>query len=181
MDAATVCLDYLLAQHLYPHDPSRVPLVVSMTGSGSGSGSRGAAGAELMLPDLVGLLAVDPVIMTPAATGAGYLACSNFSDTDSDGEDSVVHRMTTIASSMTPLSVAPKSLPPSNLGSLGEQYAVKWLSAQSWLVPGSVEWENAVVQAVTRDIVCQPRGPPGRSHVEVKTRWRRFKKAGASR
>ena len=129
------------------------------------------AGAELVLPDLMGLLEVVPVIMQPAATGAGYmymyLACSSCSDTDSDGEDSVVHRMTThhrqldgtsVGSAETP---TPATLPPANLGSLGEQYAVKWLSAQSWLVPGSVEWENAVVQAVTRDIVChEPRGPP---------------------
>jgi hypothetical protein len=187
-DAARLCLQYLLGSQLFPHDPTKVQLAVTTTGGGGGGGGGGGVGvdgaaAEACLPDLAphnpfGLLAVEPVIMTPVAT------CGVEDHSEDDEDDKAnVHHMTSIdsSSSIPPVSAAPQSLPPANLGTLGEQYALAWLAAQPWVVPGSVRWENTYAQAPTRDITCQPQGPPGRAHIEVKTRWRRFRKAGASR
>lgn len=181
-DAARVCLEYLIENGLFPHDPSRVPLAVGVVGCGGGGGSGvGVSGSDAVLPDLVDLLDVEAVIMRPEPTGAGYSASRGHSDESEDDEEvpQVVPRMTTMGSSSR--APPPGPLPPANLGLLGEEYALQWLSSQPWVAPGSVSWENALVQAATRDIRCLPIRPPGRSHVEVKTRWRRFKKAGASR
>ncbi len=179
-DAARVCLQDLLENQLYPHDPSRLPLAVASIATGGGGGSASASGPERILPELApfGLLAVEPVIMTPIATGCSGEYTDDGSDQDDESE---VCRMPTFDGSASPMSAAPQSLPPANLGTLGEKYALEWLAVQSWVMPGSVRWENESSQAATRDIVCQPKGPPGRTHIEVKTRWRRFKKAGASR
>ena len=188
-DAARLCLQYLLGSQLFPHDPTKVQLAVTTTGGGGGGGGgvgvdgAAAPGPEACLPDLAphnpfGLLAVEPVIMTPVAT------CGVEDHSEDDEDDKAnVHHMTSIdsSSSIPPVSAAPQSLPPANLGTLGEQYALAWLAAQPWVVPGSVRWENTYAQAPTCDITCQPQGPPGRAHIEVKTRWRRFRKAGASR
>jgi hypothetical protein len=190
-DAARLCLQSLLRAQLFPHDPTKVPLAVALIGVGGGGGDEGdrssAPGPELILPDLApnnpfGLLSVDPVIMTPVATGgAGQILDDHSEDDEDDKAD--LRRMTAIksSSSTAPVSAAPQSLPPANLGKLGEQYALAWLAAQPWVVPGSVRWENTSAQAATRDITCLPKGSPGRAHIEVKTRWRRFRKAGASR
>ena len=185
-DAARVCLEYLLENHLYPHDPSRLPLAVASIATGCGGGSASASGPERILPELAphnpfGLLAVEPVIMTPIATGSSVEYTDDGSDQDDDDDELEVCRMATFDVPSSPMSAAPQSLPPANLGTLGEKYALEWLAVQSWVMPGSVRWENKSSKAATRDIACQPKGPPGRTHIEVKTRWRRFKKAGASR
>jgi len=187
-DAARLCLEYLRGAQLFPHDPTRVPLAVAIIGGGGGGGGGGhrvsALGPELILPDLApnnpfGLLAVEPVIMKPVATGgAGQIFDGHSEDDEDDQEDLTIIDS---SSSIAAVSAAPQALPPANLGTLGEQYALAWLAAQPWVVRGSVRSENTSAQAATRDITCQPKGPPGRAHIEVKTRWRRFRKAGASR
>ena len=186
-DAARLCLEYLRGAQLFPHDPTRVPLAVAIGGGGGGGGGGhrvSAPGPELILPDLApnnpfGLLVVEPVIMKPVATGgAGQIFDGHSEDDEDDQEDLTIIDS---SSSIAAVSAAPQALPPANLGTLGEQYALAWLAAQPWVVRGSVRWENTSAQAATRDITCQPKGPPGRAHIEVKTRWRRFRKAGASR
>lgn len=37
------------------------------------------------------------------------------------------------------------------------------------------------MEAPTRDLECTPNAHPGRKNIEVKTRWQRFKRAGATR
>ena len=172
-EAAGICLRQLEENGMHPHDPSQLPLMVGLTTGGGGGGSGGGAvGIEAVLPNLTpGLLAVVPVVMAPAEAGVGYAE-----EGDSDGEDEPA--AAAVATSAILPAPPQGRLPPLNLGALGEQYALGWLAEQPWV--SSVSSANELAQAVTRDIECVPTGPPGRRHVEVKTRWRRFKRAGAS-
>ena len=74
-----------------------------------------------------------------------------------------------------------KAAPPSNLGTLGEEWAFAWLKQQKWVKPGTLVWLNERGEAHdSHDFECVSLKSPGRRHIEVKTRWRRFKGASAS-
>ena len=124
-DAAARCLLHLQEHQIHPHDPRQRPLAVHLSGHGSGGGGGGGGGMvgpAAELPDLSGLLAVQAAIMDPVPAGTGQ---EDGSESESDGD--VEHA--------APLGVRPDqgaaaghehehvartSLPPSNLGRLGE-------------------------------------------------------------
>lgn len=181
--AAGLCLTALLASGDMPHNPSRVPLIVSETSSGNGSGGSAATfvGAETNLPDLTDLLlAVSPIILTPAAAAAASeddeeednCGLHGYSEDEEENEEKKGRVFGTVPQI------------PENLGQLGEEYAFRWLQKQPWVVPGSVLWLNESAESsFSHDLECEPCEAPGhgRRHVEVKTRWRRFRKAGATK
>ena len=198
-EAARLCLEALRASGARPHDIHQVWQAVRVTGSGGGSGEEGGGpvGAAVAFPALTDdLLAAQAVVCTPVASGSG--AGDVQLEDDPDGADdgppaaAAAHQRCFCSEGYecwlcvqrTAEMPAPPqgSLPPDNLGALGEQYALQWLQRQPWVEPDSVKWLNEDgTQAPTRDLECVPIGPPGRRHVEVKTRWRRFRKAGATK
>ena len=72
------------------------------------------------------------------------------------------------------------SMAPANLGALGEEYAFWWLRQQPWVQ--SVVWLNMDADAQhDHDFECVVDNEGfGRSHVEVKTRWRGCRRAAPS-
>lgn len=70
---------------------------------------------------------------------------------------------------------------PINLGKLGEKFAYEWLQKQLWVE--SALWLNQDEESnEPYDIVCHFQGHPdiGRKYIEVKTRWRNFKRTSVS-
>jgi hypothetical protein len=204
-DAARLCLEALLASGARPHDASQVWITIHENdgGGGGGGGDVSEVAPAAACPTLTDeLLAVQPVVCIPVASGGGAGDAEPDSD-DDDDDDAMQLQDAMRGASATSSSrcfcstgyqcwicrqrheeapAAPqRSVPPENLGDLGEQWALKWLQRQPWIEPGSVKWLNETTQAPTRDIECVPIGSPGRRQVEVKTRWRRFKKAAATR
>ena len=187
-EAARLCLEALRASGARPHNAAQVWKTIFETRGGVGGGDNGPVAAPAECPTLTDdLLAVHPVVCAPGGE-AGV---------DEPGDDDVNPPPPSAASRCfcsgryecwlcaerrADMPTAPQGLlPPANLGELGELYALKWLQRQPWIKPGSVRWMNESTQAPTRDLECVPLGAPGRRHVEVKTRWRRFKRAGATR
>lgn len=109
---------------------------------------------EFILPILgEGLLAVEPVALLakelPLISNA---AARNIS----------------AAKSPEKSSVRAQALP-TNLGHLGEEYACRYLSCQPWIQPDSVK--HLTSEGNDYACACVPLAEPGRSTVEVKTRW----------
>lgn len=79
------------------------------------------------------------------------------------------------------LSLSGHSDAPVNLGKLGEEYVFWWLLQQPWI--HGVKWPNADRNAqLDHDFVCKIDDSEGfgRSHIEVKTRWRGCHRAAPS-
>ena len=203
-EAARLCLEALRASGARPHNAAQVwkSVFESRSGSGGGGGDNGPVAAPAACPMLTDdLLAVQPVVCAPVGVvggGEAGVAEPDCNDDDDDDVDppapsaaggassrcfcSAQYECWLCAGRRADMPAAPQSrLPPANLGELGELYALEWLQRQPWIKPGSVRWMNASTQAPTRDLECVPLEAPGRRHVEVKTRWRRFKRAGATR
>jgi Zn-finger nucleic acid-binding protein len=190
-NAAKLCLESLERTGARPHDPSVVPLMVGVDGrSGGGNGQNAsvlAASLPGLLPELdpESLRAIVPVVLLPSEASSegknGRLslakadddACAGYSSDSSDSDDNDL--ISAVENAKGDIVSAP-----SDLGRLGEKFALAWLQEQSWVKPDSLVWLNDDSETQhDHDLECVPLSSPGRAHIEVKTRWRRFKGAAA--
>ena len=161
----------------HPHDPTSRPLVVHIHPPSHGSGNTSMSYAQVAaLPVGYDRLVPPPTMLwsevrEPLAHAKEDLDLrSNFED-DSSSEGDLSNG----------LAVKDRtSMAPTNLGALGEEYAFWWLRQQPWVQ--SVVWLNLDADAQhDHDFECLvDKEGFGRSHVEVKTRWRGCRRAAPS-
>eukprot|EP00035_Acanthoeca_spectabilis_P005545 m.115044 g.115044 ORF g.115044 m.115044 type:complete len:637 (-) comp13074_c0_seq1:61-1971(-) len=146
------------------------PVVCSASSGNAITAEVGAASLGVLEVDLSGIDDTTHELGDGMAATEGAERVVSF-----PAEDSSMHL------EMELLDSALQRVPP-NLGALGEQYVAEWLARQPWVKSGSVRWLNQESEAAAdHDIECVPLGEPGRSHVEVKTRWRRCKATMSAR
>jgi hypothetical protein len=151
-----------------------------LTGSGGGGGGGSPNNSYIStLPDLSsGLLDAQVVVILPIGQKMEKHVKDSDPDEDSESENDeellVKLRQPKVQSNQEPA-------PPQNLGELGEKWAFEWLQKQEWVKPGSLVWLNENGEAhEDHDFECVSLKSPGRNHIEVKTRWCRFKRTAAS-
>lgn len=211
-DAACLALDELRASGARPHDSCAMPLAVGVRLRGDGKGVGPDLGDErdramvrntaprpatAALPELsVMLLSPEPVVCD--ARRAGAITAdpadihSGLGDLSLDltfGEEVNVGGSERRGSGRVGLVAGQEVLDrvalsevPTNLGQLGEEYAVAWLKQKAWVLPESVKWLNCKGEAhADHDIECAPTDGFARRHIEVKTRWRGAKATMSAR
>ncbi len=153
-EAAWLALRELQSEQTRPHDDMDIPVVVHATHrSGGGGRSELVLFGEVELPEL--FLGSEGVFLEGVAKLP--LQQDDFILFDADEcHESESDCLT-------------------NVGRLGENYAVQWLAHQSWVKPGSVVWLNEHQEfGKPFDIICEPVAQKGRRFVEVKTHWKGF-------
>ena len=194
-DAARKAITILSSEN--PHDPNAVPLTVREHNHTSHCRTPPTAGvqinfsldeprlSDLLKPSiLAGLVAME---LTAASKdkektincAALSLSCNPESDNEEIDSEEDLDWLGLEADDN-----AARSLPPDNLGRLGEDFAFRWLQEQAWVRRASVVWLNADHDAAAdHDLDCElaHAAGPGRRCVEVKTRWAARRRTAASR
>jgi hypothetical protein len=191
-DASRRALESLLSTGEQPHDPTCSAVAISTSSGGSGGGGgRGEVGMSRQLPESAdGLFPLGIVMDSRDTTSQSSPHFMTDGDSKSDSEsnsdsDSMPLYPAEVAAAAASSSEAALECP-NNLGRLGEEYAMKWLSHQGWTgshgaadpEPVTFTWCNEEQEAgQAHDIEASVKpNHPGRRFIEVKTHWRTQKR-----